>query len=150
MSEVTIRPIEARDRADWDRMFAAYLAFYETERPSEVFDSSFARLLSGQEREFRGLIAERSGEAIGFTHYLFHRHMWSEANTCYLQDLYVNPGVRGAGAGRALIEAVHTAAKAEGCTGVYWLTQEFNHTARQLYDRVAELTPFIRYNMPIK
>ena len=30
--------------------------------------------------------------------------------------------------------------------GVYWLTQEFNTTARQLYDRIAKVTPFIRYN----
>jgi len=28
---------------------------------------------------------------------------------------------------------------------VYWLTQDFNHTARNLYDRVAQLTPFIKY-----
>ncbi|MDG2406467.1 MAG: GNAT family N-acetyltransferase, partial [Paracoccaceae bacterium] len=43
-------------------------------------------------------------------------------------------------------EAVYQAADAHGTPTVYWLTQDFNHTARQLYDRVATLTPFIKYN----
>jgi GNAT superfamily N-acetyltransferase len=65
---------------------------------------------------------------------------------CYLQDLYTVPMCRGQGLGRALIEAVYQAADAHGTPTVYWLTQDFNHTARQLYDRVATLTPFIKYN----
>lgn len=149
MSDLNIRPITLEDRSDWDRMFTAYLTFYEASRPKEVYDSSFARLLSENEHEFKGLIALKDGKAIGFTHYLFHRHMWSVENTCYLQDLYVDPAIRGTGAGRALIEAVHAEATKSGATGVYWLTQELNKTARQLYDRVGELTPFIKYTKPI-
>ena len=149
MSDLHIRAITASDRPEWGRMFTAYLTFYETSRPKEVYDSSFARLLSGEDTEFKGLIALKSGQAIGFTHYLFHRHMWSIENTCYLQDLYVDPARRGTGAGRALIEAVHSEAVKKGETGTYWLTQEFNTTARQLYDRVATLTPFVKYNKPV-
>jgi GNAT superfamily N-acetyltransferase len=54
--------------------------------------------------------------------------------------------MRGRGVGAALIEAVYAAADAAGCPSVYWLTQEFNSAARQLYDRIGTLTPFIRYN----
>lgn len=75
--------------------------------------------------------------------------MWSVENSCYLQDLYVDPEIRGTGAGRALIEAVHAEAAKAGATGVYWLTQECNKTARQLYDRIGELTPFVKYTKPI-
>ena len=32
-----------------------------------------------------------------------------------------------------------------GCPSVYWLTQDFNATARKLYDQVAKATPFIKY-----
>ena len=82
---------------------------------------------------------------MGLTHYLFHRHGWRIENVVYLQDLYVDPEVRGTGAGRALIEAVYRAADEAGCPSVYWLTQDFNSTARQLYDRIATVTPFIKY-----
>ena len=67
---------------------------------------------------------------------------------CYLQDLYADPDVRGSGVGRALIEAVYAAADAANAPSVYWLTQDFNHQARKLYDRIGVLTPFIRYNRP--
>ncbi|SDK50482.1 hypothetical protein [Aliiruegeria lutimaris] len=34
----------------------------------------------------------------------------------------------------------------QGCPSVCWLTQEFDAGARQLYDRVGTLTPFIGYD----
>ncbi|MEP3303835.1 MAG: GNAT family N-acetyltransferase, partial [Roseibium sp.] len=34
----------------------------------------------------------------------------------------------------------------EGCPRVYWMTQEFNTEARKLYDRIATLTPFVKYS----
>ena len=91
------------------------------------------------------MIAESNGQVIGLVHAILHPHNWRVEDVCYLQDLYVVPDARGTGAGRALIEAVYAAADANGTPSVYWLTQEFNTTARQLYDRVAKLTPFIKY-----
>ena len=60
-----------------------------------------------------------------------------------------DPDMRGKGIGRALIEAVHAAAKEVGAGKLYWMTQEFNATARQLYDRLATKTPFIIYQKPM-
>ena len=62
---VIVRPLEPGDRTDWDRLWTAYLSFYETERPKEVFDTYFARLMSDDPQDFSGLIAERGGRAIG-------------------------------------------------------------------------------------
>lgn len=145
MSEIEIRAVEARDEAEWRRLWTAYLAFYETVLPEEIYASTFARLLSGAANEYRGLIAFVDSRAAGLTHYLFHRSCWQIDNVCYLQDLYADPEVRGTGIGRALIEAVYARAAEEGAKEVYWMTQEFNATARQLYDRIAEKTPFIVY-----
>ena len=144
--EVDIRPLAATDETEWRRMWTAYLDFYETSVPEEVYTSTFGRLLSDDPHEFNGLIAEIAGRPVGLAHYLFHRHAWKVENVCYLQDLYADPEVRGKGVGRALIEAVYARADAAGAPAVYWLTQDFNHAARQLYDRIAKLTPFIRYN----
>ncbi len=144
-----IRPLEAGDEAEWRRLWTAYLTFYETSVPEEVYRSSFARMLrgnAGEPNEYRGLIAEVGGKPAGLVHYLFHRHGWKIENVCYLQDLYADPEVRGTGVGRALIEAVYAAADEAGCPSVYWLTQDFNATARKLYDRIGTLTPFIKYN----
>lgn len=141
-----VRPIREDDHAEWRHMWTAYLEFYETTAPEEVYETLWRRLQSDDSHEFSGLIAEVDGKPVGFTHYLFHRHAWKVENCCYLQDLYVDPDVRGTGAGRALIEAVYGVADQAGAPAVYWLTQDFNHTARQLYDRIANKTPFIRYS----
>lgn len=143
---VTVRPLRLEDKPVWRDLWRAYLAFYDTVLPEAVFATTFARMLGPDERDFRGLIALLDGRPLGIAHFLTHRHAWKIENVCYLQDLFVAPEARGKGLGHALIEAVYARADAEGAPQVYWLTQEFNHTARQLYDRVARVTPFVRYN----
>jgi GNAT superfamily N-acetyltransferase len=145
-SDIVILPLAASDEADWRRLWTGYLAFYETSVPEEVYATTWARLLSGADSEFHGLIARGGdGAALGITHYLFHRHCWSVADVVYLQDLFVAPEIRGGGVGRALIERVYAEADRAGAANVYWLTQTFNATARALYDRIAKETPFIKY-----
>ncbi|MEO1274279.1 MAG: GNAT family N-acetyltransferase [Pseudomonadota bacterium] len=146
-ASVTIRPLERRDEAAWRRLWTGYLEFYGTSVSEEVYATYFERLLGDDPQDFHCLVAETAdGTLVGLTHYLFHRHGWRIENVIYLQDLYVDPATRGTGAGRALIEAVYAAADAAGCPAVYWLTQEGNATARQLYDRIATATDFIKYN----
>lgn len=145
-TDVLIRSLEERDEAKWRVLWTGYLEFYETSVPEDVYSIYFRRLLGDDPQDYHGLVAERDGELIGLTHYLFHRHGWKIDNVVYLQDLYVSKEARGTGAGRALIEAVYQAADKAGCPNVYWLTQDFNATARQLYDRIATVTPFIKYS----
>lgn len=145
MSGLEIRPLAPSDEADWRRLWTAYLAFYETVLPEEIFRTTFARLTGGGANDYAGLLAVIDGRPVGLAHYLFHRSCWTIGNVCYLQDLYADPSVRGTGIGRALIEAAYARAAEANAAEVYWMTQEFNATARRLYDRIADQTPFIIY-----
>lgn len=142
---LTIRPLAQDDEPQWRRLWRDYLAFHETDLSDENCATNFARLLGDDPRDFNGLIAKLEGRAVGFAHFLFHRHSWSVQDVCCLQDLYTDPEVRGRGVGRALIQAVYAAADAAGAPSVYWLTQEFNTRGRTLYDRIGQVTPFILY-----
>ena len=144
-TRVTIRPVIAADEAEWRRLFKAYHVFYEASVTDAVYTATFARILGDDPWQPFGLIAEVDGRAAGLVHYLFHSHTWREERITYLQDLYADPEVRGTGVGRKLIEAVYAAADAASSPTVYWMTQDFNTTARTLYDRVAAVTPFIKY-----
>ena len=143
-----IRSLQLEDETHWRRLWTGYLEYYETQLPEEVYQTTFRRLLSRDEHEFHGLIAKLDGQPVGLAHYLFHRSCWSIQNNCYLQDLFVDPQVRGQSIGRALIEAVYAAADDAGHPHVYWQTQHFNEAGRRLYDRVGELSPFIVYKRP--
>lgn len=144
-TQVNVRFLRAEDYDSWCVLWRGYLTYYESSVPDAVYQSTFARLLGDDPQDFNGLVAERDGQLVGLTHYLFHRHCWRIENVCYLQDLFASPEVRGTGVGRALIEAVYARADEAGAPTVYWLTQDFNATARQLYDRIGTVTPFIKY-----
>jgi GNAT superfamily N-acetyltransferase len=142
---LVIRALHATDEPQWRRLWSAYLEYYETQLSEEIYSSTFNRLLSSDPQEFHGLIAELDGQPVGLTHYVYHRSCWDIENTCYLQDLFVDPHVRGKSIGRAMIEAVYKEADEAGCPSVYWQTQHFNEAGRRLYDRVGVLSPFIVY-----
>lgn len=145
---LTVRDLRTTDRAAWAEMWTDYLAFYKTSVPDAVYNTTFDRLIGDDPQDFSCLVAEQDGTLVGLTHFLFHRHAWKVENTCYLQDLYARPETRGTGVGRALIQAVYDTADKKDCPSVYWLTQDFNETARKLYDRIGKQTPFIRYQRP--
>lgn len=146
MSAIQIRPLMRADATDWRRLWTGYLDYYETQLTDDVYETAFERLLGDDDTDFHGLIAELDGIPVGLVHYLFHRHLWKIENTCYLQDLYADPSIRGHGVGRALIEAVYRAADAANAPSVYWMTQEFNYKGRMLYDKIGVRTPFIKYS----
>lgn len=144
-SKPLLRPLNRADRAQWSALWRDYLAFYHTELPEAQFDTTFAALLDDGYFTPRGIVAEIGGQLVGLVHFIYHAHCWKPSAVCYLQDLYVAPATRGTGLGRALIARVYAEADRDALSSVYWLTQEFNAEARQLYDRIATLTPFIKY-----
>ncbi|MBJ6987056.1 MULTISPECIES: GNAT family N-acetyltransferase [unclassified Devosia] len=143
-----IRAIEQSDHRVWTQLWTAYLQFYETVLPQEVFASTWSRLLDPNEPTW-GALALQDGQPIGLVHWLYHRTNWAVADNCYLQDLYVMPEGRGGGHGRALIEHVATIARARPCAQLYWTTHKTNTTAMQLYDRLASQTGFVPYRMTL-
>lgn len=141
---VTVRPVLPGDRAEWDRLWGLYLAFYETTLPQAQYDLSWERLFDPAEPMF-GYLAEVAGKPHGLVHIVFHRSFWLDGQSCYLQDLYADADLRGTGIGRALIEHVYKVAHDAGSTRVHWLTQYGNATARRLYDRIADESGFLQY-----
>ena len=140
-----VRPLAAADREQWLALWRGYLEFYETTLSQDTTDLTWTRILD-PEAPIHGLCAiDGEGKLLGIVHYLFHPVTWAVGPRCYLEDLFASREARGRGVGRALIEAVYAAADARGADQVYWLTQEFNATARRLYDQVASATPFIKY-----
>ncbi|MEM0943304.1 MAG: GNAT family N-acetyltransferase, partial [Pseudomonadota bacterium] len=95
---VEIRPLAADDHPAWRELWTGYLEFYEAAVSEDVYRSTFARLLGEEPYDPTCLLAVSEGRPVGLVHYLFHRHCWRVENTCYLQDLYVEPGLRGTGA----------------------------------------------------
>ena len=132
---IKVRPIVEADKARWLELFKEYIIFYKSKLSDEQFELTWKRINS--EFNINGLVAEIDGRIVGFTHYIFRPSTWAVEDFCYLEDLYVDPKVRGGGVGRALIKAVEDIALAKGSKRLYWTTAPDNETARKLYDKVA-------------
>ena len=146
--ERSIRPVDRKDYDQWLPLWDGYNAFYgrsgATALAPEITAMTWARFFDAYE-PVHALVAESDGRLIGLTHYLFHRSTTAIEPSCYLQDLFTSQAARGGGVGRALIEGVYAEARLAGVPRVYWQTHETNHTAKQLYDKVAERSGFEVY-----
>ncbi len=141
---VTVRPIAPSDHADWLKLWAGYITFYEASVPDDVTALTWARLLDPMV-PLHGWGAELDGDIVGFTHALEHASTWSPTPYVYLEDLFVSSGVRKSGAGSALIHAVYAHADKIGSPKVYWQTALSNTTARKLYDQIGKDSGFMVY-----
>ena len=142
----TVRAVKQDDKARWLELFKACIVFYESELSAEQFELTWSRIHS--DFNMYGLVAEQDGKIIGIAHYIFRPSTWAVNDFCYLEDLFVDPAVRGTGAGRALIEALTEIARKAGSERLYWTTAPDNTTARRLYDKVAT-TNRVQYRIPL-
>lgn len=143
-----IRPLKHTDYDAWSVLWKQYLSFYKTDLSDDISSKTWERLILDGISPHGLCAVDEHGTIIGFTHYLFHASCWTIGPYCYLQDLFVDTKQRKPGIGKALIEAVYQAADAHGADQVYWMTEHDNTRARHLYDQVATLTPFIKYQKP--
>ena len=145
---VTIRAIEEKDKNQWLNLWAGYLEFYKSTISIEQTELTWKRLINNELKMF-GFVAENEEGVIGFTHCLFRPSTWTENDYCYLEDLFVDPLIRGKGVGRALIDKVVELAREKKSKRVYWTTQEFNKTARVLYDSITPVSEYVQYRLPL-
>ncbi|HEX7760321.1 MAG TPA: GNAT family N-acetyltransferase [Caulobacteraceae bacterium] len=146
--DLVIRPVERDDYDQWLPLWEGYNAFYKRSGPAalapQITAMTWSRFFDAYE-PVHGLVAQRGDTLLGLAHYLFHRTTIAIAPNCYLQDLFTSEAARGKGVGGALIEGVYDRARAAGSPRVYWQTRETNHTAMQLYDKVAARSDFVVY-----
>jgi GNAT superfamily N-acetyltransferase len=142
---IDIQPLVPGDFEAWLPLWQGYLTFYKAQLPDATTRLTFGRLTGGSEPMGAFIARDADGSALGMVHWILHRSCWTAGDYCYLQDLFVAPGLRNGGIGRQLIAAVYAEAARRGCSRVYWLTHETNHDAMKLYDKVADRSGFLQY-----
>lgn len=142
---VTIRKIESRDEPRWRVLWNGYCRFYEREPVEAITRHTWSRIMDAAS-PVHAIVAERAGEGvIGMANYILHENTGTLTPVCYLQDLFVDPERRAAGAGKQLIDWLVARMKDERWASLYWHTRESNYRARGLYDKYAAHSGFVRY-----
>jgi GNAT superfamily N-acetyltransferase len=148
-SGVEVRPLEAAAYEAVLPLIARYQRFYRAE-PDEARNRTFFRRFLAPSDDGLLLGAWADGDLVGFACLYWTFSSINAAEIAYLSDLFVDQARRGAGAGRALIEACVEAARARGAHHLEWLTAIDNREAQYLYERVgADRSAWFGYEIPL-
>ncbi|NKC29821.1 GNAT family N-acetyltransferase [Falsiroseomonas selenitidurans] len=138
-------PLPAQ-RAEWDRLYAGYAAFYRVEQTPAMRDRVWGWIMDPA-HEVKALVATRpDGSLAGLAHYRPFARPLMAGTGGFLDDLFVDPAARGQRVADALIEAVSAIGRQRGWGLVRWITADDNYRGRGVYDRLATRTMWVTYD----
>jgi GNAT superfamily N-acetyltransferase len=129
----------------------AYCDFYDVAPGDDALLALSRALIADPAREGVQLIARRDGEAIGFATVFWSWSTLSAARLAVMNDLFVAPEGRGAGAADALIAACAERAREHGASSLGWQTALDNERAQAVYERVgATAERWLDYSLQLR
>ena len=81
-------------------------------------------------------VAEKDDRIVGIAVWFLNFSTWTGKHGIYLEDLFVEPDMRGAGVARALFKALANEAKLRDCARIDWQVLDWNELGKQLYRRL--------------
>ncbi len=128
--EIAVRIAPPREAAEVARLIGGFRDYYGESEPGDgTIRDTVGRLIEDPSTEF--LLA---GEpARGVAQLRFRLSVWTGVEDAWLEDLFVEPEVRGGGLGRALAEACVERARQRGCARIQLDSNEHNGLAAALY-----------------
>jgi GNAT superfamily N-acetyltransferase len=147
MADFSIMAIGTAERRDWEELYAAYARFYESPQTAEMRERVWAWLHDPATGLDGRMAVDGAGTGIGLVHYRpFLRPLAGNVGG-FIDDLYVTPPWRGRGVAEALVDIVASEGQRRGWSVLRWITSESNHRARRFYDRIAEESDWITYQI---
>ena len=127
----TVRRATAEDAADVARLLHDFNTEFSEPTPGVPILTERARRMLGDGELTVLLVGDGPN---GLAQMRFLPSIWSSAPSCYLEELYVAPSLRGQGMGRALLEATIAAAREAEADHIDLNTGETDTAARALYE----------------
>jgi hypothetical protein len=141
-SAVRIAPARPEDVAT---LFALVRALAEYERLTHLVsgcEDDLREELFGAHPVIESVLAWDGAQAVGFALYFHNYSTFLARRGLYLEDLFVVPGARGRGIGKALIAHCARVALARACGRFEWSVLDWNESAIRFYESLgAELLP---------
>jgi ribosomal protein S18 acetylase RimI-like enzyme len=147
---ISVLPTSKDDRAEWEMLYLGYADFYNIPMSKETLDTLWSWIFDDTTKFYALIAKNEDGNALGLMHCREMPSPLRGALVGFLDDLYVLPEYRGQGVVDALYSALNDFAKDKGWPFVRWITAEDNYRGRAVYDKIAEKTQWLTYQMPVK
>lgn len=97
-----------------------------------------------------GLWPDENAPMVGICHFIIHPTTGNLNPVCYMQDLYVDPAARKQGYARTLVTTLAEIGTAEKWARIYWLAENGNDPAQQLYKSLGVKLDFSLHVLPLR
>ncbi len=145
---VDVSKLSQDDRMDWENLYYRYAEFYKVPMNEEILDNVWSWIFDEDNRFYALIAKDNNGKALGLMHYREMQSPLRGKTVGFLDDLFVDPDSRGQGIVDALFQALEESARNHGWPMVRWITADNNYRGRGVYDKIAERTQWITYQMP--
>ena len=111
----------------------------EFEKLTHLFvatEQTLGEALFGPHPAAEALVAEREGKIVGYALYFQNFSTFLGRRGLYLEDLYVQPTLRGGGLGTALLRRVAAIAVERQCGRFEWSVLDWNQSAIDFYTKM--------------
>jgi GNAT superfamily N-acetyltransferase len=133
---LTIDTVGAADVPELMPMMRAYCDFYKVDPPDDRLQALMTALIDNPAEGEQLIARDNDGVPVGFATIYWTWQTLAAARVGVLNDLYVVPGLRGSGTGRALIERCRQRCREHQAAKLVWETAPDNTTAQRLYDGI--------------
>lgn len=123
-----------REDLDLVLHFIRALADYEKLAHEVKADAAtLGRFLFEEPRRAEALIAEWDGRPVGFAVWYYSFSTFLGRPSLYVEDVFVEPGMRGKGIGKAVFAHLAARALAQGCGRMEWSVLDWNAPSIAFY-----------------
>lgn len=112
-----------RELAEYEKLLDACVAT----------ESELSRHLFGESPKAEVILAEWDAKPVGFALFFHNFSTFLAKPGIYLEDLYVQPSMRGKGIGKALLQELARLAGARGCGRLEWSVLNWNTPSIEFY-----------------
>jgi GNAT superfamily N-acetyltransferase len=132
-NDLTVRFAEP---ADSETLFSLIKELAEYEKLTHAVTGNVLALqehLFGSQRYVEAILAESSGQAVGFALFFHNYSTFLTKPGIYLEDLFVLPDYRRQGIGKALLTKLAQIAVERNCGRLEWSVLDWNESAQGFY-----------------
>ncbi|WBY03128.1 GNAT family N-acetyltransferase [Ramlibacter tataouinensis] len=146
---IDVRPASVGDVSLILRFIKELAAYERAEQQVVATEASLRASLFGEGARAHALICRVAGADAGFAVYFFNYSTWQGRQGLYLEDLYVSPAYRNAGAGKKMLQHLARMAVTKGCGRFEWSVLDWNEPAVAFYESIGAvaMTEWVRYRL---
>jgi GNAT superfamily N-acetyltransferase len=128
-----MRPAGASDAGLVLRFIRELAAYEKLEHEVRATEADLARDLFSADPKVFCEIAEWDGEPVGFALWFYTYSTFQGRHGIWLEDLYVDPGLRGKGIGKSLLKHLAQRCVREGLGRFEWWVLDWNEPSIEFY-----------------